>query len=259
MLIMIAALLPLSAALQRTPNQCAAYVGQTPATTTFADMAKRLPNVPLKSEYESPASYERRLADANYLDQQYVIRRSSNQARPWYDADHAELVVDSHDFGAREVDFKSIFQSTGDTRSYKIMDSDIGFLVDADVVARSKYAATNAFGAHFDVERVDRNVTAVWKSIGKLGGGEFVGAKGFGPIARLKLAPQVARDIIESGTTALLVVPRAPFLRTGSTVLAPSFSSPHERRDAITVAIADVRCAFLLDGGSRVVAAFAVK
>ena len=164
-----------------------------------------------------------------------------------YDPDRQLLTIYDTAFGVGEINFSHI----ASLRPANIRDdnftSAIGFAISATETGEDAYEATNSFGARVMVTRTDRQVNAIWERAGRMGQSQFIGVGSFRPVAQIRMAPDAARDFVEEGGIAFLIVPKPPFQASGVSVLEASFSRPRERRDTINVIIADVQCAFLFD------------
>jgi hypothetical protein len=243
-------------------SMCASYVGQPVVPQTFDQVRSAVPEMAPRSSYESTADYGRRLAEADGRSQEpLIIRRVGSRESEGlsYDADRHILSVYRSAFGLGEINFSDIPSlRTDDARSDNFTGA-IGFLISAGETGQETYEATNAYGARITVTRTRRQVSAIWESSGRMDQSQFIGTAPFKPVAQLRMGPDAARDIIEGGSTALLFVPKAPFQASGTSTVEASFSHPRERVDTISVIIADVRCAFLLDRVGNVLHAFEVR
>jgi hypothetical protein len=240
---------------------CGSYVGQRPATVSFDELRASLPSVAAKSQFETTAQYEARLAgSASNQSRPFIVRRNTVAGDGLsYDADKGVLTVWPTALGARRVNFTNVFgHARASSREDNSFDA-IGLLVATIDVARSSYEASNAFGAARVVEHTKRRLLAVWERPGRRGESIFSGAKGSGPVAQLKMSSAAARDLIERGGSAVLLVPKPPFVRQGRAALEPSITSPLSREDEITTIAGNIQCVFLLDSSQAVAAAFPVK
>jgi hypothetical protein len=235
---------------------CQAYLGHEVEAITFAQAKAGLPVVERKGPYESTAEYERRLAST--LGSKPLIVISSDRSEGLsYNPDRQELTVYPTAFGTGQVNLSTVF-GIG-SRGFDNFASARAFRVGVRETSQDTYDASNAFGARAVVNRTYRNVDTIWEASGRYGQSQFVDVKPFGPVARLTVPAETARDIVEHASAAFLIKPRAPFLATGTSVTEPSFRNPVERRDTLNVLIGDVQCAFLLTRDGRVALALSVK
>lgn len=254
---LIAALLTTAPASQ--PNQCARFMGQTLQTTTFEAVREGLPQIEARGAYETTADYERRVAAAQESARPAIIRLQRWRFGMSYDADRQELKIDAMVFGAGELAFNDIFGSRGLRPRDDNYLGAIGFVVEDTETGRSTYEGTNGFGARAAVQSTEHRVFAVWERPGRLGESQFLGVRPYRDVAVLRVGSAEAREIIENGGTALMIVPRAPFIRTGRSDSVATFSNPREQLRSVTVLTADIQCAFLLNGQARVIVALEVR
>jgi len=242
------------------PSQCASQVGQQITTRTFDEVRAGLPNIAPKGPYESTAEYESRLAAAQSGGVSPVnIRRGNSRPGLSYNADRQELTVYEQAFGAGELNYADVLgrPRVGSLEDY--YSGAIGFVIDEIETGRRTFEATNGFGARTLVESIEGRINAVWERAGRLTESPFQGMRLAGTSSTLRVGPAEARDIIENGATALMVVPRPPYIRTGTSMREATFAFPREHINAVTILMADIQCAFLVDGHGRVVLALPVR
>ena len=214
-----------------------------------------------RDPYESAAAYARRVAQSdNAEERSFIVRRTPDYPKEGltYDPDRNTLTIYRTAFGAGKTNFADVFGG-GLRRDEENYASAIGFAISATEIEKESYEANNGFGARVTVTRTRRQVKAIWERAGKPGEDSFVGTRSFRPVAVLRVEPDLARELMERGSTALLFIPRAPYQASGKSTVAPSFNSPREREDNIEVVTGDIQCAFLLDAQDIVRHAFSVK
>lgn len=208
----------------RPPDQCSAYVGQKVAPVDFVDVKDSLPAIAARGAYESSQEYEQRLESSATGPMTKVIVRQALSEPLSYDPDKGEVAIYPWSLGAGKISFSNTFNAP-DTKGFgDNFSSAIAFMISASETSKDTYQAQNGFGAHFTIERTLRDVRAVHDRPGKTGKSIFVGAKSTGPIARLKLSPAAAQDIIERGSLALLIVPKPPYLSTDASRMEPTIT-----------------------------------
>ncbi|MGC1270857.1 MAG: hypothetical protein WA842_09715 [Croceibacterium sp.] len=249
-----------AAATAAATTTCPAFVGQKPELATFEDVRSSLPQIPPKNDFESTDTYVRRLAAAEPQgSRSFVLRRTPKYEGEGlsYDPDRRVLTVYRAAFGAGRTNFNNI-GGQGMIRGKDNFASAIGFEIATIETGRDTYVATNGFGAEVTVVRVTQQVNALWERPGKQGEDPFEHMDS-GIVARIPMEPAVARDLIEHGAAALTFTPKAPYHAATTALVPPSFNSPRERRDVITVLTGDVHCGFLIDSQGVVAHAFTVK
>jgi hypothetical protein len=228
--------------------------------SSYDEAIAGLPSVAPQDAYESNADYQRRLTQLSTANKALVLGPIIPDDKGdglSYNPDRQLLTVYRSAFGAGRVNFGAVFHD-GFAGGNDNFASAIGFRLSAKVLSEETYFASNAFGAKVNVTRITRNVRTVWERAGKNGEDPFLGMRQ-GVIAQLHMTPTTARDLIERGNTALLIVPKPPYTASGTSTLEPEFQRPIENVDRISILIADVQCGFLLNSSGQVIQAFASK
>lgn len=239
---------------------CLQKLAAAGASANFADVVGTLPAVEKKTPYESAADYERRLAAASGTSSSALLltRKPTRVGEGLsYDAERRILKIYPSAFGAGAINFAMIFGMA--PRGQDAFASAVAFSLEATEESKDSYEATNGFGAKVMVTRTTRRVHALWERHGKLGESQFTGRDAFKPLAEIAMAPDLASDVIERGSVALLAVPKPPFKATGIDGVGPDFRRPRERVDNVTALIADVQCAYIRRSDGTAAAAFAVR
>jgi hypothetical protein len=241
------------------PGTCATYEGQVINPVSVAEVFAMMPTIAPRAPYESSAEYANRLdtAASRVPVSSVVVNRPWGTRPPTFDADKSSIAIYAHTLGYGRLDFVEILQlgHGGNSDSF----GGIGFEVTRSLGPKSEYEATNGFGTKVKVERTVEQIDAVWEGPVKLGETIFVGAKRTKPLATLTLSPSDAKSVIEQGGTALVIIPKPPFVQKGISTVLPTFGSPRELRKEVRVLWADVKCVLIYDGRKTVVATFEVK
>ena len=246
-------------------DACQAFVGQKITTTTFDSVVSTLSKVPAeKSEYETTAAYEARLAAVNStVPKQFIIQYQLNKEYLKYDADAGKLNVAAYAFRNINTDYSSVF-GYGTPFYGKVKYDSYGNI---DVVLSQtekpvgQYEASNAYGAKATVTKVARTTQAVYERNADYDDDAFVGqVKGVGAqIGALPISVDEAKALKATATAALVIEPKWPYFAKGQKSWDPTISNPTEITDDISVVVADIKCALLLNGSMQAVAAFSIK
>jgi hypothetical protein len=249
-----------AASIYAVDPECIRKLAAAGPPATFDAVVNALPSVEKKSQYESTADYERRLAAASTSGARPILlnRKPAYGGQGLsYDADRRILKIYPSAFGAGVINFTTIFGMG--SHGLDAFASAVAFSLEVIETGKDSYEATNGFGARVTVTRTTRRVHALWERHGKNGESPFVGTSPFKPPVELSMAPDIARDVIERGSIAFLAVPKPPFTATGTDGVGPDFQRPTERVDHVTALIADVQCAYVRASDGTAIAAFAVR
>lgn len=241
-------------------STCESYAGQTITPLSFDQVLHSLPTIAPKGAYETTGEYQVRVAAASTSAGVPVfVAQSLDRTALTYNADRQELTIWDRALGVGATNFSHVFGYGAGRPPKDNFSSAVGFIVNERVTGSETVEATNGFGAKFEIVRTNRTLSTVWEGAGRLGQSPFLGIKPFGPLTKLNVPAATAKDFIEQGSAALLVVPKAPYTASGKSVLNATFSRPRERVDTIDVIVADVKCAVLLDSKSKVLVSFTVR
>lgn len=243
-----------------TDTACLQKLAAAGAPANFGEVVSTLPAIEKKTPYESAADYERRLAAAPRTSSAalLLIRTPTRVGEGLsYDVERRILKIYPTAFGAGAINFTMIFGIA--PRGLDTFASAVAFSLETTEESQDSYEATNGFGAKVLVTRTTRRVHALWERHGKLGESQFAGRNALKPLAEMAMAPDLARDVVECGSVALLAVPKPPFKTTGIDRVGPDFRRPRERIDNVTALVADVQCAYVRRSDGTAVAAFAVR
>jgi hypothetical protein len=239
-------------------ESCAAKFGIVGDPMTFDEVYSALPVVEPKGPYESSLEYEKRLATTQRPSVPIIVaNRPLDLDDHSYDPDRKIFKLYTSHFGAGAINFSSILGHS--TTKEDNFSSAVAFKVHELQLTKDTYQTTNGFGAPVTVTRTKRQVGALWERPGKLGESPFPDYKRGKPLAELSMEPHVAQDIVERGTIAYLIEPRAPFTAQGKSSISASFRYPFEVEQDIKVIIGDIQCAYLRRSDGTLVAAFPVR
>ncbi|QBY56469.1 hypothetical protein [Cupriavidus oxalaticus] len=215
---------------------CDKYVGTTVAPLSFDRALAGLPKIAPKDEFESTGEYEARAASATPDRTLIVMKPLELKIR--YNADQQRFEIQGGDFGS--------------PRGGRII------LLDSDRTVGS-YIGSNAFGASARVERIQRirrSLTHKIDSSDRI----FPGIGMFDIVGSYPASPVEARRLQAQLKLAYALNPKPPFQeRYSYRDSKPTIDDPEEVRVNEVTLVSDVQCGLLMDGGNKVLAAYATK
>lgn len=256
---------PIAASQPPSPERdaCAAYAGNTVTPQTFSAVVSSLGNVAPRGEFETTAQYQARIAASNTAGTRIISKSIEEQRFIQYDADNSRFRIKSYAFSNRSFDYWGAFYAARPPGLDAATSGNIGVLISQASNPTGTYSAQNAYGARWDVTRVNRTSDAIFErraSTGMRGGerlfrGDTGGVDSF--IGELRLAPEEAERLRPQLRIAFVVEPRPPFLVTGTHQPGEvTIRNPFRVTETFRVLIADIQCGLLMDGNNKVLASF---
>ena len=235
---------------------CKSYEGQQVMVTTFDGLVRGLPKYTPKGEFETTAQFDARVDAAKKTPPTgpSVLVLPTNQKYIEYDAYLSLMRVQAGAFdeGRFHEDFMADATSSYFTREFKrgrtaVPHSDSKRLL-------STYRAQTRLGVPFTISKYDLKVNGIYVTADKL----FSYAKDKDSFV-MGFEVQVAQAARVKPTlkVALVVEPDLPFLMTDTSddERRPALDWPNEYTYRSSIAFVKPRCALVLDGQSRVLAA----
>jgi len=241
---------------------CPRYVGQLISPITFTSAIAPFARLAPKTEFESTVDYEARLiktlgpASTTPL---IITRVIENRTFIEYNADTRSLRIYPGAFG-HGFDAWDAFISTPYWNALNPdANNNVAVVISDPDVLVSSTVGSNAFG----VRRTIKNYRRVSQAIFDHSGGALFPSSpeaiGYA-IGEIPMSPEQARALEPAISLAFVVVPKAPFLITGSRYAAsPTLEVPKRVKEEFSVLIGDIQCALVLDGNRKVLAAFATN
>ena len=265
--------------------RCATFMGET---VEPSDISKVLEGIVLpgpKSEFETTADYDaRQAAFAESMPRQLVIGKSQKEQLDFpYDADRQLLTITAEGFRGHSLNLNPLFgigeryygQGVGyhpdapsvfeyfldrkveyygrDTRSRFVGNLYVSLYDQREDVG--SYAAKNGFGAEAQIAQI------LWTFRGIYDGpSQHTSLFYRDELGTMSLAPEEARAFKPRLGIAFVVAPKSPYvMHAKRQVNEPKINAPEEVTSNITMLVADIQCALLLDGAGKVIGAYATR
>jgi hypothetical protein len=218
---------------------CGDYKNKTVVSLQFADAAASLPKIEPKSEFETTAAYNARVADAVKKTPSTLLIERAPSMDLKYDADNRVLVVSTYSFSNEAFYWSSALASYRDPAGKEVgLSGNIGTVVTQTQQIVGEYEATTIMGAKFSVSKIFWETTAIYdrrrdcSSIPPWDCGNlFPKNKMPNPyevhdaekmveyqniIGRIPLSPDAAKALKADVKLIFVVHPRPPFLISGT-------------------------------------------
>jgi hypothetical protein len=276
-LLLLALSIPISASAQTSCNQ---YRGQTPSIRSFDSVVEKFKEVGPIDEFENTAARrERREIAARSIGTPIVIEVNYGSS-PKYNADLQAFQIQSRAFSSSEsFDQLFIHGGIGVIGEGTLTNDETRALISLDIsnppavtIARIErenygtYLATNGLGAQRRVTRNLVEIQAVYepnRSTGKYGEHRnFRGVNRYDDfIGTVPMEPEAARQLNNKFRHALVVAPLHPYFAGGrnSTGTTPTVSNPYDTKLLVSILLADIQCALVLDQSGKVLASIQTK
>lgn len=251
---------PGSAASAAAQSNCQQYVGQEATTISFEELLAAVPQSALKKDpFETTAAFNERVAQANSkFGAPLIVRQELKDILVGYDADNGSLSVSAFAFGRSPDDVEGVLDPAGQIIGRLKGNGALAFTIRETPTGKRNYETTNGFGAKVTVEESSRDVAIVWERPLQLGELQFPKVAKY-RLAEVPMTPEIARATLADIATALVLVPRQPYVTRGKTESKPTFRYPTATVSNVTIVGADIQCALITTRSGKVVFAFDVK
>lgn len=230
---------------------CRALVDTRVAPTAFEDAAALTGSVSLtKDEFETTAAYQARLeaARAN-VPSTFVIPIELDKEHAVYNADAGKFTISASAFGRYGIDWFSAFYDSGSGISPSLS-SQIGLVVASSETPTGTYEGQNAYGAKWDIVKIERRVDAIYQGAAPGYNIGLFGRDSFPAVSwDLPVPPENARAAKESMRAAVVVAPAAPFYfeNTQGASGRITIQNPRDVTQVARVLVADIQCVVVTD------------
>lgn len=233
---------------------CKSYVGKVASLTGFETLARTVPKITEKSEFETTAQYQARIAAAKALTPggPYILMLGADRDHIHYDADLQGMIVEAGAFRTGQYSDEPL----ADLAAWGVTDAapsgGTPMFHSRGVAKLAKtYSAMSRSGVPFQVSEFERHTNSLYVTSSQLFG--FAKDKGSWVMA-FDVSQARAPQLKEALKLALVVTPQSPYLYKHSMgPIVPSLSNRSVYKEFVTVAIVKANCALALDGQNRVV------
>lgn len=260
---------------------CSDYRGKTVVSLPFAEAAASLPKIEPKSEFETTAAANARVADAmKKASSTLLIERAPNRDYLKYDADKGVLVVSTYAFSNEAFNWSSALTSYKDPAGKGVGN----FHGRAAVVTQKQqivgeYEATTVMGVRFRVSNIASEITAVYDrqrdcpsyDCGSLfptnkepnpyelrDAAKSVEHQGI--VGRIALSPDAAKALKADAKLIFVVHPRPPFLISGThRPYNTTIDNPRDITEKYDVMIGSIECGLVADNAGKVYGAYSTN
>ena len=247
-------------------NRCDISVGETvsfldPVEVYSSMQAARL----VKDEFETTATFEKRLADAAFsFSAPILLRGTYSRKSANYDADNSRIVMSQGAWGRVGLIWEDVF-APGNKYGIEAAAGPYNHAVGLQSTERAirTYMGSNAYGASLEVTEVLRTSYGVFdrkyndhrgvrrQSFFRTWKGETTVGEHKVPGVLIPMPVDEARRSLSNLRVGILVKPRKPFIAEGVSYVEAKISFPKEITWQQHVIIADIICAVISndDGG----------
>ncbi len=235
---------------------CKDSIGHTITAVSFDEAVRPFANLTPKSEFETTAQFDSRVAAA--LGAQsggvMVIAKKPDQTRFKFDADRELLTIEQKALFGEFVGFSDAFLTAG--VELRAGTTNIGAFISETEERTGVYLAKNSYGAEFEVTKLLKDVYSVFdRELPGREGTSFSLGTLFG-LDSLRVDAEQAKLLKTSMTAAYIVRPRSPFFVTSELRGSPSSIRPNDITLRHHILIAEIQCGLLLDGAGKVLVAY---
>lgn len=274
----VACLVPVSAGLAAG---CGDYKDKTVSSLPFAEAAASLPKIEPKSEYETTAAYNARVAEAaKKAPSTLLVERDPIIEYLRYDADKGVLVVSTYAFTNEPFGWWSALRGYKDPAGKEVGYSEsVAAVVARKQTVVGEYEATSKMGVKVAVANIESETAAIFdrvrscKSFGcgslfpknkepnpyKMGD-SMKSVEHEGIVGRIPMPPDAAKALKANAKLIFVVHPRPPFLLAGEhRPFKTTVDNPKDVTDRYQVVIGDIECGLVADRAGKVYGAYSTK
>ncbi|WP_431858684.1 hypothetical protein [Azospirillum sp.] len=260
---------------------CGDYKGKTVSSVPFDEAAALLPKIEPKSEFETTAAYNARVAEAaKKAPQTLLIERAPNVEYLKYDADKEVLIVSTYAFSNEAFAWWSALSGYKDPNGKEVGLSDsIHAVVTQKQKVVGEYEATTKMGVKVNVTNIDSETTAIFdrtracKSYGcgslfpknkepnpyKMGD-SMKSVEHEGIIGRIPMPPDTAKALKANAKLIFMIHPRPPYLILGThRPFKITVDNPRDITERFQVLTGDIECGLVADQAGKVYGAYSTK
>lgn len=253
---------------------CKSYVGNNIETVTFDAVYALVSKVPAeKDEFETTEIFNKKISaiSTDWPEKFFIAYDFSEHGKREleYNADDQQMTVGNSAFDGYDKDALLYagrkFTNLNDMslRSYERLDIgffNLQFIVSSKITPAGQYEASTASGATAVVAESKQSTQIVFERKVEYDENRFIGAESYlSDVGKVTMSPDVARMFKKSGKVSLLIIPKPPYFASGKRRHSPTLHTPLDTTERISVIVADVRCAFLVDGKNTVLEAFEIR
>ena len=241
-------------------GECSSYVGASPKTLNFSQASSLLSKLSPKGEFETTGQYEVRLNSAlGSLPNPLVIARELREAdQLTYDADKGALTASKFIFNNSGFDVRSVFYHAKVEEFTKGAGStNLQSVIFQTEKPTDSYIGSNVFGKNIRVQKTSETVFVIYDRPNRQFIDSLFGSETGNRLGAIQMSPSEAKNFKKTYRTALVVVPKRPYLAKATYLsFEPTIEVPEETRTSATVIFADITCGLLMNAKGDVVAAY---
>lgn len=223
------------------------------AIATLSDTGAGL----VKDEFETTAQFEARRAAAGGAPSSLLVSLTVDPEYVSYNADTGSFAIQSYAVANIGADWFTAFYgsphyNTIEHASY----GNIAMVLSSTDRANGTYTGQNAYGASWEVTRVNRTVNAIFESKPPRYGVNLWGnsSANSSPTWNLPVPVEEARQFKSKLRAAVLIVPKAPFFfeNTQPSSARVTIQNPREITQISRIIVADIQCVVFTDDANNV-------
>ncbi len=262
MKLMISLVVAVAAAATAEAQSCDQFMGQTVAPVSFDAATAGLGKLTPKGEFETTAQFEaRRAASAGSIRGPLIIEKAPEDRKYLeYDADAQVLRLKSYAFHNTDLGTWNMLYAAGYNRKIPAStSSNIDVAISSIDKVVGSHEAQNAYGAKAQIAEIERTIKGIFEREASFTDRDLFPAAKDSPyvVGAIPLTPAEAMALKPTMRLAFVVVPKEPFLITGThKVGKTTIANPREITERFSLLIADIQCGLALDRGGKVLGAY---
>jgi|GEM_PF-1068553 len=243
-------------------QECSSYIGTTVELTTIEAAIEQFAGVTPRDEFETSEQYEARISAATADSGPFIIEKSLDRERLRYDADRQVFQIGRFAFDNENMPVDELWSYGGpfhESGNYRNRMYRIDTVIRVDDQITGSYEAQNSFGTSAEVVQIDRVYWGIFERFASgYDSADLIPTGDRNHLGEVPVPIDEARSFRDESRLAFVVSPQSPWQISfrENYPSRPTIQNPLEVTAVLNVLFADIRCALLLDGTGRSVAAF---
>lgn len=218
----------------------------------------------IKDEFETTAQFEARQAAAAAVPSALVVSLTIDAEYVTYNADAGVFAIQPYAITNGGTDWSDLFYGSPHYDLYRNSYSgDLALVVSRTDEANGTYTGQNAYGASWEITRINRTLSAIFEGKVPHHGANLWGNSSATniPTWNIPVPVEQAREFKSKLRAALLIAPKAPFFfeRTKPSSLPVTIQHPRNITETSRVIFADIQCLIFVDDTDNVLLSIATN
>ena len=252
-----------------TAEECSNFLGQQPTPTTIQSVISAVSTFPAeKDEFETTEQHNARIQSLTQnTPSTYIVYTNLDSRYAIYDADNQIFKIKSFAIDNINARLEAVFgygsPLYGRTSYSSIGNIDI--IIYTSERTTGTYRGRNSFGATATISEVTRSNIGIFERGAQHGEDLFFrnseeSRRADNIIGTIPADATTARALKDTMRAAVVIAPKAPWHASGDIRWGePTIADPVDLTETVSILIADIQCALVLDASNKVLLAISTR